>query len=109
MTQSREIAWCLPLQMRCQLDCKCVDDLLFEECISGGWRGYRQKHQGHPCRWRSVNQSSHEPLLDGECSIARAYGKEVVGAGQEGLSLLWWAITDGHHDKVDADEHDRAQ
>ena len=51
----------------------------------------------------------HEPLLDGECSIAGAYGKEVVHAGQEGLSLLWWAITDGHHDKVDADEHDCAQ
>ena len=54
-------------------------------------------------------KNSHEPLLDGECSIAVAYGKEVVGIGQEGLALLWWVITNGHHDKVDADEHDGAQ
>ena len=54
-------------------------------------------------------KNSHKSLLDGECSIARAYGEEVVCAGQEGLSLLWWAITDGYHDKVDADEHDCAQ
>ena len=54
-------------------------------------------------------KNSHEPLIDSECSIAGAYGKEVIGTGQEGLSLLWWAITYGHHDKVDADEHDGAQ
>ncbi len=54
-------------------------------------------------------KNSHKLLRDGKCSIAGAYGKEVVGAGQEGLSFLQWAVSNGHHDKVVADEHDCAQ
>ncbi len=32
--------------------------------------------------------NSHELLLDVECSIARAYGKEAVGHGQGGVFVV---------------------